>query len=415
MSGSPKYTSVTVTAARAAAELAERERRTATRLEQEAARHRRQLEAGRRALQKQLDDARDRLDAVRREGLALGDTAILNAIEELEASSADLGRTVAGVTADDIATARRRVKELDRGVQAIRQQLTGAIADSERVTIIQTLMFQLKTTGEDGTTFDAEGRKRAAATTRVLVEAHEAGNQAQFEAAKAEAVAAVEAHLSATEVGRDRQQALDEAKGRLATLEPEVSRALDDAVMFGMTQALEPLMKARQRSAEALSQGDADRAVDEIDQVEKALRESAKHLDEGHIAFMRKVELAEALKSALPESGFQFTGTEAREGAIVMRFGAPNGSTYELDVDDDGEGGTRMTYLIEGIDDRVEIAATGSATCDRTAALLESLHGKVDRAGFQVGALDWKGKPPGREAKLLPGSGGRSLSNEQGR
>lgn len=63
-------------------------------------------------------------------------------------------------------------------------------------------------------------------------------------------------------------------------------------------------------------------------------------------------------------------------------------------------------YQVDGEPDVTLRPEPDGAVCDRTEDLLDRVHEAiVVRDGFVPGELTWQGKPPGRQARQVPGAG----------
>jgi hypothetical protein len=110
--------------------------------------------------------------------------------------------------------------------------------------------------------------------------------------------------------------------------------------------------------------------------------------------------------------GFAFDGGVDEGDTIVLRFERPSGSTYETTVLTETDGTPVLVYHVDGEPDVTLRPSPEGAVCDRTEELLERVHDAIgEHDGFVPGELTWEGKPPSRQAKLLPGTEDRGRTS----
>ncbi|MFD8022129.1 hypothetical protein ACFV6G_17065 [Streptomyces lavendulae] len=468
MSGSPKYSTVTIAPAYARLEAQRRRTREAARKRQEALRAKERAErAARRAREAAARRERARAEAERRETELAARRAARQeahaARGRQEQSGADARRL------DGVEELLDRVRRQEAGVRALREQLAqlrgrvggagelgpaieelrgrvvllggegeapnrgaghGAVlaALEERLAGIGPeargydqqgyrhcvdLLGELRAASGPGgetrfrallgtvehalTRHAATGGERAAEELRRSERAREDARQAEERAA--EAAAAREAdRLAAEEAERERlAAALAEAADRLGVVRHAVEEAAAEAVELADPDLAERIGAALAAVTGPLAAGAAAQALTAVAALEEVLVRAEARLDELHLAYTRRMDLAEALQDAMIGEGFAFTGGAERDGRLLLSFERPSGATYRTTIGTDGED-VVLLYQVDGEPDVVLRPDPEGAACDRTEDLLERVHeAVVERNGFVPGELTWQGKRSGND------------------
>lgn len=338
MSGSPKYASVELSAARRAMIAQERARRAEARRQRGIERHR---EAQARAARRQADRAAatERRQAER---------------EAAAAAHVDRGRRVQALQQQVGAVEDRRVhdpagaREVDRLVQDVR----GAVGDERRF-----------------------ARAEAALTNRL------------------------DQHVAEVESGREtRERAEVTAAEAVAALDDLLAEADDAAVAVPGREELEAL---RQRVRSDLDTGHHEAAISDSVRITERLGELEEAVEEG-IAAARSAEMIfEAATEALPEVGFRLVPSSVvGSGAgIAFTVERTDGSVLDMSIEQ-GADGTRLRYEGAGRDYVLRREEEGQvARCDVTADLLDTLHEGLEAHGVEVGELTWDRMPRRRPTR----------------
>ena len=457
MSGSPKYTTVRVSAARAQREAAAAARRAAARRERAAARAA-QLRARQARLQQQLEqreqDRRRReaeqvaqaLVAQRRvlaAGLAevrvmvtqlraaLGSAGVASQAQlaEVEGAAANLESEIGSGT--DVARYRDEVAALRKRTLALQQESRGTERAIGRPAILASLRERLATAratipaGADSAVaefahcdelldeLDTAARETQGVQFEVLHgSAEHAVARAEHLAATAAAEAARAGQKGGAPAGGEApssapgSELLAELGERLAVLRDPVVAASSDAAAFEDFLLRDRLDRALREADVALAAGRSDAAQASLTRLEELLPTAEERLDGLLAAHERRGELAVALRDVMADQGMAFLGGGAEGAKFQMRFERPSGAVYTTTVGTDSDGGVVLSYAIDGeLDIRVPAeAGAGTPVCDQTEAFLTRIHQTLARDGFDVGELWWEGKPPPKKSRPLPGS-----------
>jgi hypothetical protein len=452
MSGSPKYTSVTLSierrrleAARAAARAQERRRRQA---EREARLRALEEERARKRLAKQTETLNSLLADSRRaafEHVAAVGTVVAEVERDLAAVDASsVAAQLAGIQAELSELSRRattdggaELADCERAADALRVRALAlrtaaysaagragrprVVADlRQRLALLRNIAdpAQLMRCDEMLAKLDAA----AAETQGVRFEAlHGTAEHlvASLERKAADAAAREQRRLSGADATRAARESaiaaerLDHLAARLAVLGESVRLAMSDAASFG-EQALHDRLAGALASAQAASTaGRADELEALVGQLAALLPEAEAQLDEAIIGYERRGDLAAALRDVLTDKGMAFVRGSEENGRFLMRFERPGGAVYTAMIDSDGSGDTTLSYAIEGEQDvPVLVSSSGDAVCDKTEAFLDAVHDELGTTGFSAGELNWRGKPPRGQARTLPRQRTRSTQNE---
>ncbi|MEU9948619.1 hypothetical protein AB0E15_09925, partial [Streptomyces sp. NPDC047939] len=248
----------------------------------------------------------------------------------------------------------------------------------------------------------ATARERAAEERRRAERAHEAERAAQERAAVLEAAGQAEA-----EAERERLAAtFTEAEDRLRVVRGPVEEAANEARELSDLELAERIEAALAAVTDRLAAGAAPEALRAVAALEDLLVGAEARLDELQLAYTRRMDLAQALQDAMLGEGFAFTGGDDQDGRLLLNFERPSGAMYRTTITTDGGGTPLLVYQVDGEPDVTLRPEPDGAVCDRTEDLLERVHEAiVVRDGFVPGELTWQGKPPGRQARQVPGAG----------
>jgi hypothetical protein len=388
MSGSPKYTSAQLSAAREREVEARRLERERQRAEQELQARARREAALRAAFQSRIDAL-----AVRTAGLRTdaGSTGFGTQHDTVTAELAR-ARTALGNAAHEaqLHGAGSLVTTVEESLQRLGMQINDVLARQRRAEALAAIRSSL-VAEPDRHELDPADRGRVDALVEraaaVLTDA------AAFQRLHQDLSQAVDEHLTRArtwrlELARMREHAgvaietltgiLDELDAAEATLEgagsaAETLRLLHDASDAG------DVHKAHRLTADAEAAGTSLNAAFEQWLVEQD----------------RTALIIEAMREALPAAGlkvddgsFQFVGSGGR---FVARDAGQR--TVEIAVLHDKEG-SQIVYHADGRDFTVEHTAQGEVSrCDLTEELLGRFHGELAKQEVETGELFWQGKP----------------------
>ncbi|NBE84907.1 hypothetical protein [Micromonospora rubida] len=405
MSGSPKYTTVALDAARQAQVEAARRRR-------EEERRRRREEARRRRLDAGIAAATARRDALTARLRHLADTA--RALPQGTEVTAEVARLAAlPQPADEAGLARAggELRRAERRADALTAAVAGELTRREHGRALDLILEPL---GElvDRERLDPAGHRSVAA---LRAEAQDrTGDARRFAETHQRLGAAVGAHL---ETVRDRQGQLlrlatetDELAGRLAVV-------LTDAEAAGV--AVTGAAELRAEVADLRGERDAgnlSRWEHRADGLRRRVEAVTADVDARLDQLERMAVIVEAASAALPAAGLRVVpGSLAeRDATVVFLAQRADGSAIELTVHADDGRGDRLEYRSDGIDTVVETSPDGGTSrCDLTEELLERFHVELDRQGVTADGLHWEGKPgqprpPARQARERAGHDDRS-------
>ncbi|MET8824418.1 hypothetical protein ABZX40_07650 [Streptomyces sp. NPDC004610] len=272
-----------------------------------------------------------------------------------------------------------------------------------------------------GTVEHALTRHAATATRHVeeeqraarLAEEQATAQAEQAAAAEAERSARQEARRAAEEAARERAAAeqerrtaaLGEAADRLDIVQRPARDAADEARELGDPALAERVEDALRTVTTAVRSAVPDEALAAVTALEELLPEAEAALDELQLAHTRRMDLGEALQSAMVGEGFAFLGGEEHGERVVLRFERPGGASYETTIATDPGGTPLVVYHVDGEPDVTLEPSPEGAVCDRTEDLLARVHDLVgEQDSFVPGELTWEGKPPSRQARPLPGT-----------
>lgn len=473
MSGSPKYSTVTVAPAYARLEAERRRAREVQRRRQRAQRDKERAEqAARRGAETAARRERARAEAERREaGLAnrraARDQAHAHEVRQEQAAAdarrlAEVRELLDGIRAEEseVRALRRRLDELRAGVGRAEdvggaiEELRGRVVvlgrggepsgrDADQETVMAGLESRLAGIGADARAQDPQGHRncvdllgelraaarhgtetrfrallgtvehalarhaatageRAAEERRRAERAHEAEREAQERADVQEA-----ARQAESEAERERLAAtLTEAEDRLRVVRGAVKEAADEARELADRELAERIEAALAAVTDRLAAGAPPEALAAVAALEDMLVGAEARLDELQLAYIRRMDLAQALQDAMLGEGFAFTGGDDQDGRLLLSFERPSGATYRTTITTDGGGTPLLVYQVDGEPDVTLRPEPDGAVCDRTEDLLDRVHEAiVVRDGFVPGELTWQGKPPGRQARQVPGAG----------
>ncbi|MFG1917491.1 hypothetical protein [Micromonospora sp. NPDC048898] len=407
MSGSPKYTTVALDAARRAQLEAARRRREEERRRRREEQRQRRLAEGIRAADVRRDALTARLGELVDSSRGLPQhaevTAANNQVVGLRRPTDEAGLSRFG---RELRGAERRADDL---TVAVSRELTR----QEQSRAVDLAVAPLRALA-DGQQFDPVGHR--AITALVDETRRRAGDAQGFADLHLRLGEAVGAHL---ETVRDRQAQLR----RLATETDELSThlvdALADAAAAGVQVAEESALRAELSGLrhEAAS-GNVDRWEQHVaglrDRVEAVTAATDERLDQ----LDRMALIVEAASAALPAAGLRVVPNSLAErpDAVVFVAERADGSPVEMTVYAGDTDGTRLEYRTAGSDIVVENAVDGVVSrCDLTEDLLERFHAELADQGVAADGLHWEGKPgqprpPAVEALHRPAHDDRSRS-----
>ncbi|MGA5446169.1 hypothetical protein ACPCVO_05875 [Streptomyces umbrinus] len=466
MSGSPKYSTVTISAARQQQEAqrrarqeAERRRREAERAAERQRREAARLEARRRRMAELAETRRaqdeKRLTGVRMERARAAERR-LTELDELTETLRSSGAPGDAVNRIGVETAllRERLRygaddTVDEEIERLRGRAMrlrssaqpGPAAGSLGAPLqaLETLGLRLADLGPQAVADDPEGHRGCGSLIDQLRTALEEGRTARFEAllgtaehrlaqhtaAVGEAAEArrreaaqeaeretqrAEASRLAAEETRLRRESLDEAADRLDTIADSVRDAIQDAVDSAETALADELRTALAEVTDALGAERATAALTAVAVLEEVLPRAEATLDELLLAYERRTHLARALQNAMSGAGFTFTGGDDQDRGLLLRFARSNGALYSATVASAADGAPVLAYRVDGEADVSAVPTGAEAVCDSTEELLEQVHDAMVGDGFVPGELLWEGKPPGSRGRGL-----RSVRKEQRR
>ncbi|MER5486472.1 hypothetical protein ABT024_25125 [Streptomyces sp. NPDC002812] len=243
--------------------------------------------------------------------------------------------------------------------------------------------------------------ERAARERRRAEEAREAQLQAEERASEQEA-----ARQAALEAEQERVTAmLTEATDRLGVVRQSVAEAAAEARELAAPELAERIEAALTAVTSPLAADAPKEALTAVAALEDLLVGTEARLDELHLAYARRMDLAQALQDAMIGEGFAFTGGAEQAGELLLSFERPTGATYRTTITTDGGGTPVLVYQVDGEPDVTLRPDPEVAVCDRTEDLLERVHEAiVEGDGFVPGELTWQGKPPGPRGKTLTDS-----------
>ncbi|MFJ9820642.1 hypothetical protein ACIRU3_36300 [Streptomyces sp. NPDC101151] len=437
-------------AARRAQEAAARRERAKV----EAARRKNEL-ATRRAAEQEAHASRIHQEQAGADTRRLGEVRNLLA----QARAAQPGAPVAELDAlerqlDRLQEGIGRSEQLGGAIEDVRGRVvllsrpggTPAPGSDDRAAVLAGLEQRLALTGPDAPAYDPEGRRRCEELLDRLRDAAGPGAETRFEAllgtaehaltrhaatvvqqadeerlrmqeARRQAEERAAAQAAAEEAERERAAAAEEAErervaaalaeatDRLGVVHRSAEQAAAEAHDLADPDLAERIEAALRAATGALGTAVADYALRAVGALEGLLAGAEARLDELHLAHTRRSDLAEALQEAMLGEGFAFTGGGDRGDSVVLHFARPSGATYETTVVTEADGTPVLVYHVDGEPDVMLYPAPEGAVCDRTEDLLERVHEAiVEQDGFVPGELTWQGKPPGRQAKQLPGA-----------
>lgn len=473
MSGSPKYSTVTVAPAYARLEAQRRRAREVQRRRQRAQRDKERAEqAARRAAETAARRERARAEAERREtGLAnrraARDQAHAHEVRQEQAAAdvrrlAEVRELLDRIRAEEseVRALRRRLDELQAGVGRAEdvggaiEELRGRVVvlgrdgeppgrDADQETVMAGLESRLAGIGADARAQDPRGHRNCVDLLGELRAAARPGTETRFRAllgtvehALARHAATVEeraaeerrraeraleaereareradvqeaARQAESEAERERLAAtLTEAEDRLRVVRGAVEEAADEARELADRELAERIEAALAAVTDRLAAGAPPEALAAVAALEDMLVGAEARLDELQLAYIRRMDLAQALQDAMLGEGFAFTGGDDQDGRLLLSFERPSGATYRTTITTDGGGTPLLVYQVDGEPDVTLRPEPDGAVCDRTEDLLDRVHEAiVVRDGFVPGELTWQGKPPGRQARQVPGAG----------
>ncbi|MFB6519829.1 hypothetical protein [Streptomyces sp. NPDC056401] len=247
--------------------------------------------------------------------------------------------------------------------------------------------------------------ERAAEERRQVERAREAQLQAEERASEQE-----EARQAALEAEQEAEQervtaALAEATDRLGVVRQSVAEAAAEARELAAPELAERIEAALAAVTGPLAAGAPTEALTAVAALEELLVGAEAQLDELHLAYARRMDLAQALQDAMIGEGFAFTGGAEQAGELLLSFERPTGATYRTTITTDGGGTPVLVYQVDGEPDVTLHPDPEVAVCDRTEDLLERVHEAiVEGDGFVPGELTWQGKPPGPRGRTLTGT-----------
>ncbi|MFE1832674.1 hypothetical protein [Streptomyces sviceus] len=457
MSGSPKYSTVVVSAARQQEEAQRRARQQAERRRREAERaaERQRLavaraEARRRRMAELAESRRaedeKRLTGVRMERAQAAErklTQLDELINTLEASGGP--GDAAEQLRDETDQLRKRLRHgadvsVDEEIERLRGRavrLRSSAQDSggrdDPQEALKALTLRLADLGPRATVDDPEGHRGCSGLLDQLRTALEEGRTARFEAlrgtlehqiarhaAAIEEAAAVRLRERARESEREarqkaairlaaeeeqrRHESLAEAADRLGAISDAVRDAIRDADDFAETALAQELRSALSAVTSALSAERADEALVAVAGLEETLPRAEATLDELLLAYERRTHLARALQNAMSGAGFTFTGGADEDRGLLLRFARSNGALYSTTIASAPDGAPVLAYRVEGEADVSAVPDGSEVACDNTEDLLDQVHEAMADDGFVPGELLWEGKPPGGRGRGLPGA-----------
>ncbi|MFJ4201976.1 hypothetical protein ACIP2Y_20390 [Streptomyces sviceus] len=457
MSGSPKYSTVVVSAARQQEEAQRRARQQAERRRREAERaaERQRLavaraEARRRRMAELAESRRaedeKRLTGVRRERAQAAERKLTQLDELINALESSGGPgDAAEQLRDETDRLRKRLghgadASVDEEIERLRgravrlrssAQDNGGRDDPQEA--LKALTLRLADLGPRAAVDDPEGHRGCTGLLDQLRTAHEEGRTARFEAlrgtlehqlvrhaAAIEEAAAVRLREKAREAEREarqkaaiqlaaeeeqrRHESLTEATDRLDTIADAVRDAIRDADDFAETALAQELRSALSAVTSALSAERADDALVAVAGLEETLPRAEATLDELLLAYERRTHLARALQHAMSGAGFTFTGGADEDRGLLLRFARSNGALYSTTIASAPDGAPVLAYRVEGEADVSAVPEGSEVACDSTEDLLDQVHEAMADDGFVPGELLWEGKPPGGRGRGLPGT-----------
>lgn len=406
MSGSPKYTTVALDAARRAQVEATRRRR-------EEERRRRREEARRRRLAAGIATATARGEALAARLRHLADTS--RGLPQNAEVTAEAARVAALPRPTDEAGLARTGAELrraERRADALTTAVAGELTRREHGRALDLVLEPLREL-VDGERLDPAGHRAVAALGAQARE--RSGDPRRFAETHRRLGEAVGAHL---ETVRDRQGQLarlatetDELAGRLAVV-------LTDAEAAGV--AVTGTAELRAEVTALRGEGDADlsRRERRLAELRRRVEAVTADVDARLDQLERMAVIVEAASAALPAAGLRVVpGSLAeRDASVVFLAQRADGSAIELTVHAGDDQGDRLEYRSDGVDTVVETSPDGTVSrCDLTEELLERFHTQLDRQGVTADGLHWEGKPrrprpPARQARERAGHDDRSRS-----
>jgi len=453
MSGSPKYTSVRVSAARRQRDQMERARRAAERRRRQAARAARQRElAAQQRARAQERAQRDREREARQLQASLEDGR--NAVSSrlagiramLDGTGADAGAARALRTELDELQARIQagtdLAGYERAAEALRARAVdlqrGAVSrvtPAGRSQLISELRLRLSAV--PATDVPADQLTRCDELVTALADAAAESAEVRFEALAGtaeQAIASLEWRARQTAAdrqpdrpepvatvpagtGQDEDEDEDELAdiaARLELIRGAAEGAIADAAAFGETELGRMLQDTLHAAVAAVSAGPPAEASARVARLEEMLPGAEATLDDSQASHQRRTDLAAALQDLLADHGMAFVGGSDEPGRLLLQFERPTGAIYTATISDADDGELALSYAIDGEQDVPVLPAPGAAVCDQTEDFLEAVHAGLAGRGFEAGELLWDGKPA-RRRPLPPGSRARPLPSSETR
>ena len=437
MSGSPKYSYVVFNAAvarsreEALARRAERrdrrERENARRLAERATRLADELRTSTLA---RLAPTRELADRVRADVSSGRQAGLADLERQLDALVAE----VADGSAVDTGRTMREAERIRTAMLSLREPSDDPAA--QRAHALVELRERFAAADHDGRAALGESAAACAALLDELGRAAADPGSTRFDVllgtVQHDVGAFVLAAGTAGERERTRRRDLEAALDQWAALEERARTAISDAREFAAAQLAESLDQRVAAARVALDGGDGRGALAALALLQQAVIAAETELDELAVAAQQRIDLAQALKSAMAAEGMLFLGGDDEGSRLILRFQRTNGALYTAAVDsahpasagatpDDPELAAGdadaansspaaigynavISYNIAGETDVRNAAATGDPVCDQTEQFLDLIHGDLKDAGFEAGEILWDGKPPRGSARALPGA-----------
>lgn len=394
MSGSPKYSQIVRAAARRAAEEEARRRAAERRARAEAVRrdsarlrarrHAEQAQRSARQREQRLAEQERAAVHAAREGAARRERQAAADSRASQDRDRERARLAAASRTEAVAVLRARlgaVEDVTGGFQAVRDQCTAQLSELDRALARP----------DGGVYFDS-----LVGTVEHAVARFQRGVR------RAEQERAAE------------REALAEAQERLAEIGPQAEIAAADAPEADLPELAEELTALLEQARRAVRRGPAAQAADLVTRLEELTAQAEVRLDEAVIVAQRRAELAEALKQAMTAQGLYYQGGGKDAGRMTLRFARANGAIYTAQISELAENGeSLLTYAVSGESELITAGTVGSAVCDQTESLLDSVHQALGPHGFEAGETVWVGKPtrsdppPGSAAGRVSSGGNR--------
>lgn len=405
MSGSPKYNSVTLAAARRAQAEAER----AERARRREAKRQRRLAA---ALQRARTTAARRCSSLASRYATMREPAGAAGLgQEAAAQAASVEQVAAEIIAaanhPALVVASRRLDLLERQIEALsdavslRQEAAASARLAQLATRLEAIpraeRLHLDTSGAQAAE-DALGTATSAADTQSVESVDNAARQV---AEHLERVRSALAERAATV--REAEFRIEELSSRLEALEAD-GRDLRVEVE-GAKFAHDHLDRMRGLAAD----GRLDELSTLLPQVAEAIGRTEQKFDVAVDRIVERRRILASIVAGLPDMGFGVVAdslTEQPDGSVSVRAQTARGQTLDVLVHDGEVGPHEVLYSSSELDAEEAAGGITGATCGSLLEVVGALNERVGRDGYITGTVSWDdggpGPNPGYTGVVLP-------------